>query len=312
MNVGKCWHNWVWHRGEESVRITEEQKKVLESFVCERLTSNELNESLMDSFVSKRGASLVKYFKKHGWEEDKSGNTAYYVIKNKQNEMLMFFSLKCGALFDPLQDEDEVKQDFQRLLILLQAIQNVKSEGAEVDEANEILTKYQVGDRISIEEFNQIIIKKAKNKKNFLSHLFGDKEKEDNHNILRVMSTYPGIELVHFCTNDNMKNKWREYHLGHTMGEVLYWKFIAPKFFKVQEIVGCKYAFLFAADLSEDGTLVNYYDVTLKFQKSLEIGTNKPFYDFCCDFMCQEINDMRKNRERFFENFNIDDENAIV
>ena len=78
MNVGKCWHNWVWHRGEESVRITEEQKKVLESFVCERLTSNELNESLMDSFVSKRGASLVKYFKKHGWEEDKSGNTAYY------------------------------------------------------------------------------------------------------------------------------------------------------------------------------------------------------------------------------------------
>lgn len=57
---------------------------------------------------------------------------------------------------------------------------------------------------------------------------------------------------------------------------------------------------------------VNYYDVTLKFQKSLEIGTNKPFYDFCCDFMCQEINDMRKNRERFFENFNIDDENAIV
>lgn len=221
VNVGKCWHNWVWHRGEESVRITEEQKKVLESFVCERLTSNELNESLMDSFVSKRGASLVKYFKKHGWEEDKSGNTAYYVIKNKQNEMLMFFSLKCGALFDPLQDEDEVKQDFQRLLILLQAIQNVKSEGAEVDEANEILTKYQVGDRISIEEFNKIIIKKAKNKKNFLSHLFGDKEKEDNHNILRVMSTYPGIELVHFCTNDNMKNKWREYHLGHTMGELL-------------------------------------------------------------------------------------------
>lgn len=104
---------------------------------------------------------------------------------------------------------------------MLQAIQNVKSEGAEADEANEILTKYQVGDRISIEEFNQIIIKKAKNKKNFLSHLFGDKEKEDNHNILRVMSTYPGIELVHFCTNDNMKNKWREYHLGHTMGELL-------------------------------------------------------------------------------------------
>lgn len=39
---------------------------------------------------------------------------------------MMFFSLKCGALFDPLLDENEVKQDFQRLLILLQAIENAQ------------------------------------------------------------------------------------------------------------------------------------------------------------------------------------------
>ena len=294
------------------MRITSEQEKILDSFVCERLSAVISNEKLIESFESKRGSSLVNYFKEYGPIEEHNGKTAYYVIKTKQNEILMFFSMKCGALFDPLIDEDEVKQDFQRLIILLQAIDNANSEGLEADEANKILIKYQVGDRISLEDFNSFVTKKAKNKKNFLEQLFGDKKREDNEKILRVLSTHPGIELVHFCTNDAMKSKWKEYNLGHTMGKTLFWRFIAPKFFEVQEIVGCEYAFLFAADLSEDGTLVNYYDYCLKFEKRLDVGTNKPFYDFCCDFMCQGIDDMKSNRKLSFENFNLDEGDVIV
>ncbi len=109
-----------------------------------------------------------------------------------------------------------------------------------------------------------------------------------------------------------MKSKWNTYNMGHPMGETSFWKFIAPKFFDVQAIVGCEYAFLFAADLLEEGSLVNYYEVSLKFQKRLDVGTNKPFYDFCCDFMCQAVNDMRKNRQLFFENFNIDQDDIIA
>ena len=294
------------------MKITIEQEKILDSFICERLSANNDNEALIDTFVSKRGSSLVKYFKEYGPEEEKEGKTAYYVIKTKNNEILMFFSMKCGVLFEPLIDEDEVRQDFQRLIILLQAIKNVNGDGLEAEEANQILLKYQVGDRISLEDFNNLIIKKAKGKKNFLEQLLGDKQKEENDKILRVLSTHPSIELVHFCTNDAMKSKWKEYNLGHTMGETLFWKFIAPKFFAVQELAGCEYVFLFAADLSEDGSLVNYYDVSLKFQKRLDVGTNKPFYDFCCEFMCQEVNKMKKNRELFFENFNIDESDIIA
>jgi len=294
------------------VKITDEQEKILDSFICERLSAEKINEVLIDTFVSMRGSSLVNYFKEFGPKEEQEGKTAYYVIKTKQNEMLMFFSMKCGALFDPLLDEDEVKQDYQRLIILLQAITNASTDGPEADEANMILKKYQVGDRISIEDFNSAIIQKTRKKKNFLELLFGDKQKEDNRKVLRVLSTHPGIELVHFCTNDNMKSKWKTYNLGHSMGETLFWKFIAPIFFEVQDIVGCQYAFLFAADLSEEGSLVNYYDVSLKFKKRLDVGTNKPFYDFCCEFMCQEVNDMKKNRELFFENFNIDEEDIIA
>ena len=120
--------------------------------------------------------------------------TTYYVIKTKENEILMFFSLKCGALFEPLQDEAEIKQDFQRLLTLLQAIENVNGEGEAADEANAILLKYQVGDRISAEDFNKLILKKARSKKEFLEHLFHEKETEENEKIFRVQSTHPGIE----------------------------------------------------------------------------------------------------------------------
>lgn len=294
------------------MRITREQKDILNSFKCERLSANVVNEKLMKSFTSKRGASLVSYFTRLGMEEDVAGTTTYYIIKDAQNEIMMFFSLKCGTLFDPLLDENEVKQDFQRLLILLQAIQNANGDSENKEKAAAILAKYQVGDRISIEDFNNLLLKKASKKGKFLEQLFDDKEKEQNNNIFRVQSTHPGIELVHFCTNDNLRGKWKTYNLGHSMGETLFWKFIIPKFIAVQKIVGCEFAFLFAADLSEDGSLVNYYDVSLKFQKRQDVGTNKPFYDFCCEFMCQEINELKKKRKEFFENFNIDAEDEVV
>jgi hypothetical protein len=294
------------------MRITAKQNELLERFKCERLSANALNEELINSFTSKRGSSLVTYFQKLGWKEDREGTTAYYVIKNEENDVLMFFSLKCGTLFDPLVDEAEVKQDFQRLLILIQAIENAKGNNIDTEEANEILAKYQVGDRFSFEDFNKLIHRKAKGKRDFLVQLLGDKEQEKNENIFRVQKTHPAIELVHFCTNDNMREKWKTYDLGHSMGETLFWKFITPQFFEVQKIVGCEYVFLFAADLSEDGSLVNYYDVSLKFQQRQDVGTNKPFYDFCCEFMCQEVNEVKRNREAFFDNFNINEDDQLV
>ena len=72
------------------MKISVEQERILDSFVCERLSANEENESLINSFASKRGSSLVSYFEKYGPSEDKDGKTTYYVIKTKENEILMF------------------------------------------------------------------------------------------------------------------------------------------------------------------------------------------------------------------------------
>ena len=92
----------------------------------------------------------------------------------------------------------------------------------------------------------------------------------------------------------------------------MFWTYIAPLIYEIQMRIGCQYVFLFAADLSEDGVLINYYDVALKFKKNPKFGTNKPFYDFCCEFMCQEICELRKNREDYFDNFNPDEEDDVI
>ena len=92
----------------------------------------------------------------------------------------------------------------------------------------------------------------------------------------------------------------------------MFWKFIVPIIFKIQSLIGCQYLFLFAADMSEDNNLINYYNVALKFEQPEHIGTNKPKYDFCCRFMCQEINTLKTNQEEYFENFNPNDDDVLI
>ena len=97
------------------MKITEDQKKLLGNLICERLTDNPKNINLIENFSSEKGTLIVKYFKENGLNEDKNNTTAFYVIKTKEDEILMFFSLKCGELFD---------FDVEELLIIQQNIIN--------------------------------------------------------------------------------------------------------------------------------------------------------------------------------------------
>lgn len=101
---------------------------------------------------------------------------------------------------------------------------------------------------------------------------------------------------------------WKTTSLPQPLGVVVFWNFIVPRICEVQNVVGCKYAFLFAADLSEDGSLINYYQTALHFEAPEDIGTSKPFYDFTCKFMCQTVNHLLQAQKDFFDNFNPDED----
>lgn len=292
------------------MQITKEQLDILEQFSCERLSQRPEHKYLLKNFRNEKGSPLVEYLNEKAWEEDENGVTAYYLVKAPDNQVVMFFSLKCGALFDPL-DEAGMKQSVVTAKKLLQAIQNVNKGGDEKLSAIQLLEQYRTGQDISLAEIQRVVKNGAKANR-FLDLLNSDREREENQQIIRVGHTYPSIELVHFCTNDNAKALWKECSLGHPMGEVLFWRYIAPIIYEIQNQIGCQYAFLFAADASEDGTLINYYNVSLKFEQPNNVGTSKPSYDFCCEFMCQKISDLKKNRQEYFDNFNPDVDDIIA
>lgn len=294
------------------MRITKEQEAILDSLICERLKDNPNSSILIQGFENEKGTLIVDYLKQKGLEEDSEGNTAFYIVRTQENEVLMFFSLKCGELFDPLFDVDAIEAGVQERLVILQALRNADEDPDSQKLAFFKLKEMSETKGISLSGALNLILKETKQKKNLLNVFDAEKKTELNANIARVSKTYPGIELVHFCTNDNAKDTWKSYALHHSMGEVIFWRFIAPKFFEVQKIVGCEYAFLFAADLSEDRTLMNYYNVSLKFEADVEMGTNKPFYDFTCAFMCQSLASLRENLKSYFDNFNIDDLDEII
>ncbi len=294
------------------MRITKEQQSILDELVCERLKENEENSRLIQDFENEKGTLIVDYLKQYGLKEDIEGNTAFYIVKTKDNEVLMFFSLKCGELFDSLFDENEVEEGYEEYLLIIQALQNAEINSEIQKRAIAKLREISRKNGVPIHKVLNHILQQTKTKAKMLSMLSQDKEKEENDNISRVNRTYPGVELVHFCTNEKARKIWKQFGLNRSMGEVIFWSKIVPKFFDVQNIVGCEYAFLFAADLSEDRTLINYYNISLKFESEVGVGTNKPFYDFACAFMCQKLDALKQNEKLYFENFNIDESDELI
>lgn len=134
--------------------------------------------------------------------------------------------------------------------------------------------------------------------------IFEDLALESNANITHVLRTYSGVKLVHFCSNSATEDLWRQYKLPQPLGAVVFWHCIVPIVFRIKKLIGCEYLFLFAADSSDDQTLVEYYRSVLNFIDNQERAVVKPVYDFTCKFMYQETAVLEKSRCEFFDNFN--------
>lgn len=286
------------------MRITEEQLNFLGSLDCHRLSSKENHRTLIKSFENSRNPNIVENLKKSAWQEDEAGSTAYYIIKTNNNIPLFFFSLKCGALSEHL-DENQIKERKQIYDLAQRLISNPKDKKEE-EMALLILEQFRSGNNLTDNEIKTILKKNIKNIQRKLSVLSMDKTKDPNKHIIRVANTHSGVELVHFCLNENSKSVWKSFNMPQSLGKIIFWYHIVPILKKVREVVGCKYLFLFAADVTEDGTLINYYNVDLKLHRPIDIGTTKPVYDLNCIFMCNEISSLISHRKTFFENFNPD------
>lgn len=280
------------------MRITKEQQKVLNGLLCERLSSDEKNLRQVDTLVNYRNDSIANVLRNEAYEEDERGRVAYYVVKDENGEMLFFFSLKNGMLYDQHLDVRTIKL----LKKLYEYLEELDAD-AELSDSDKMIieaVKEKVRSRkgLTKAELERIPKKNAQ--------ILEDLEQELNKNITHVGKTYSGVELVHFCANNATDDIWKELNLPQARGAIVFWQFVVPVVLKVREYVGCEYFFLFAADVSKELSLERYYKALMRFADEGEMATAKPLYDLSCKFMYQETETLSARREEFFENFNED------
>lgn len=283
------------------MRITFEQQQILDTLHCERLSNeNDTNFRLIEDFENYRNDRIARTLKNEAYEEDMDGRLAYYLVKTQENEVLFFFSLKCGLLYDEFLEADRLKelQSFYAEMLALSENENLSKE--ERMAINDILEKARTKKGIKKNEIADVL--------SDICQKADDVQKIFGKNLKNVVRTFPGVELVHFCANDEKRDVWDSYGLPQNLGVVVFWQFVVPKIQQLMKIVGCEYLFLFAADSTVDEVLVNYYSDKLGFDRKDEHSVAIPMYDFTCQFMSQKTTSLEEKRQRFFEMFNPDEE----
>ena len=282
------------------MRISTEQERLINGWKCERLSSCADNLRQIDEFYCRRNDSLATALQNEAFEDDECGSTAYYLVKDAEERILFYFSLKSGLLYDQHIDEKSIKiikklDDFVKDAISQQDL----TEG-QVQALSGFLEKIRTHKGVTKEDLMSL---PQRNKS-----LFEELEEELNQNITHVGKTYSGVELVHFCKNNACDELIRGFGLPRNFGEVVFWKFIVPKIVVAKELIGIQYFFLFAADMTAENKLIQYYSDFLHFRTDDERATVKPVYDFACKFMYQPTSELEVAAQAFWENFNEDGE----
>lgn len=212
------------------MKITPQQEAILDSLRCERLSSNADNLRLVDTFFNRRNESLEHTLKNEAMEEDENGSIAYYLIKDADDNILFFFSLKSGSLYDSHFDTNAIKL----LKTLNSILKNYLADTELTEKEKEILQNIQEKIRshkgITKGDLAKLPVRK--------DDLFEDLEKELNKNVTHVGKTYSGIELVHFCANNALDKLWENFALPHSIGVIVFWHFITLKIIEARNILG--------------------------------------------------------------------------
>ncbi len=281
--------------------ITEQQRAILDSFSIERLSDSIENFHLVSDFQNSRSDSLTNKIQSEAFEEDELGTVAFYVIKNKDGKIVFYFSLKCGQLYDKLYEKDHVHLIENLLEYFDQIEQEETTSESDLDLIEEIRESVRSRKGILKSDLNKIQKKDNKAVK--------DLEKAFTGNMQRVGQTFAGVEIVQFCLNDKYIEDLKRHSFFPSFGAIVFWHFLVPKVLEVRKYIGCHYLFLFAADTSEDESLIRYYK-SLRFTDAGEHGAVIPLYDWTCRFMYQEISSLEEGQRSFFNDFNRDEDDV--
>lgn len=227
------------------------------------------------------------------FEEDEVGKTAYYLVKTPDNEVLFYFSLRCGLMYEPLLSDDDI--------ILCRAY---AGEIRPTPDIQKRLSDFQSTMSFSDGQLADLLTARYHKFREQTKMMKQEKQIHENDPVIMVYQTFPALELSHFCKNDSASAFDDDFFVSHRLGELIFWFKIFPIAVEVMIHVGTEYIYLFAADKTEDELLVSYYRDFLKFESDSNYGTNKPLYDSACKFMCLKIKDAMVYKEYLLKHFN--------
>lgn len=86
------------------MNITQNQRAILDNLHCVRISSRPNAIRLVEAFKNPQNEVLVDYIKGDAFEEDASGKAACYIILDRDEDILCYFALKSGLLYDEFQE----------------------------------------------------------------------------------------------------------------------------------------------------------------------------------------------------------------
>lgn len=220
------------------------------------------------------------------------------LIKDKNNHILFFFSLRCGLLYDEFVEGEQLRSLNLLYAKLAENLSDVHLSEVKRKQVSLLMEGLRSKKGIQRQTVTDVLRS---------NHIDIDINKLFSKHQLSVGKSFSGVELMHFCANDEYHDSWLLKDVK-PLGSVVFWQFVVPIVLDIIKLVGCEYLFLFAADLTEDELLVRYYNDYLGFTEKTEHHVAMPLYDLACKFMYQDTKDLMNRRNVFFDNFNPDED----
>lgn len=279
-------------------QITDEQKEWINSLSCERLTHKESNQDEVLNFENNRNENLVDDLCSLAWKQDALNQTVYYVIKDK-NQIIFFFSVRCGLLFQGSVSEE------------MKEICKGWEENTSDESIKNKISDIQVEKSLSDEELRVYLQRISERIRNQRKMERAEEVLGESPAVQCVDETFPAIELVHFCKNTLYTGFNQSLFSNHSLGEIIFWFKVLPVIQETLKNIGAEYLYLFAADTDENRTLINYYNTLLHFDSQSILGALKPSHNTACKFMCQNISEALLAKEDLLKEFNHSEEDYI-
>lgn len=280
--------------------LTEEQVSLFASFEVRRAKEIDLSVLRRMSGPMVNGIedrNIINLFVSDKYlQDDLNGHLASFVVLAPNGVPMLFFSLRCGELFERVNPEKILvgRRFYDEIMGCMYNPQ--LSNEQKRDEITLIAGRMQ-SEGLSIDDVMELTLKQQ--------YIKADEALEVDKDLTRVSEVHPAIEIKFLGKNAAANSYWKSLGFPEEkkMGETLFWVKVVDVICQMMSMVGCEYVYLFAADNEAEGELVQYYRVRLNFGSNSKMSANKPHFDFQSQFLFQSVKDLFAAQQTFIENF---------